>query len=143
MKAAVIRAIAMAIVAFLSAPLAHAEPHYCTPATCGDLVPGMPNSVVQEGQPCTSWTHFTFAWGPMGTNMRCMSYDGGNTGRWTAAANLVGVRDVGSPCSSWQIAQGPDGSPLWCFTNGPYKASGDPSHPDGQWSLLLVPPGGG
>src|SRR5712675_1932867 len=119
MKRAFLLVTVTGVALFAAAP-ADADPAVgCTAENPGcAAVPGMRDGV--EGQPCSTWTLNlnTYGFGPRGVIMACYSYDGGITSKWSDTPNLVGVRDIGSPCSSWQVAQAPDGRPLRCLTAG-------------------------
>jgi hypothetical protein len=71
-----------------------------------------------ETQPCDNWERYAYGWGPDGHVMTCVSFDGGRTGMWSSSATLVGVQQIGAPCSAISkgyggaLAQAPDGSPL-------------------------------
>lgn len=82
-------------------------------------VPGMPSGAV-ETEPCDNWQRYAYGWSPDGQVMACVSFDGGRTGMWSSTTTLVGVQQIGAPCSAISeryggaLAQAPNGSPLRC-----------------------------
>jgi hypothetical protein len=131
---------ASAVTAVIDVAPAGADPCHATSPGCA-VVPGMQDGAIN--QPCSNWTRYIYGFGPRGEILACRSFNGGNSGQWAQGGSLTGVREIGAPCSSWQVGQAPDGRPLWCFTQGPYQPGGDPNHPDGTWTALSVPGGGG
>jgi hypothetical protein len=81
------------------------------------IVPGMQDGVL--GQPCPSFTEFTFGFSSTGGVIMCAGLPGAQFGTWFGpSVQLVGVRSTGDTCTGGQMAQAPDGRPLRCGTTG-------------------------
>jgi hypothetical protein len=133
---------------FLAASIAAAAIGCATPASADpasachatipncDSVPGMQDGVV--GQPCPSWTQYTFGFDPSGNFIACVSLNGGKSGRWSKSSVIAGVKQIGTPCCNENVsycptgfgtlAQAPDGRPLQCNVLG--------SATSGTWAVL-------
>ncbi|ORB26659.1 hypothetical protein [Mycolicibacterium parafortuitum] len=109
-------------VALCGAPAAAAEPgpmYWDDPGHYATDVPGMNYDAHLTG-PCTNMDRFTFGRGPGGEALQCRwipnQWPPIYTGFWQTSYELVGVRDIGSPCPKPQsAAQAPDGRPLICM----------------------------
>jgi hypothetical protein len=100
------------------APTAGADPSGCAASKPGcSIVPGMHDGVV--GQSCPTPARFAYGVDASGGLMECTGLSGQQSGTWrTLHSHLAGVRPVGDPCASGQMAQAPDGQPLWCGPTG-------------------------
>ena len=82
-------------------------------------VPGM-NYDASLGAPCNNTDRFVFGRGPGGETLACRwipnQWPPVDTGFWTAAYPIQGVRQIGAPCPGPQTAaQSPDGRPMLCL----------------------------
>lgn len=140
-----IRALLTAV-ACAAALVGVAAPAQAVPSACHasdsacQIVAGMHDGVPE--QPCSNWAKFPYGFGPDGQYIACVSFDGGQTGKWQPwSAIAAGVREVGGPCCSSQasycptgfggFAQAADGQPLTCHAA--------PNSTSGTWE---APPGG-
>jgi hypothetical protein len=98
---------------FIAAPTVAAGHASAAPCDGVDCVPYVARNVAQ-GAWCAPRTRYIFGLDPSNRTFACSSRS-----QWVAAKPLVGVRDLGGPCTgSDTSAQTPDGVPLACNGQG-------------------------
>lgn len=94
--------------------------HCPTPIPQATGLPGLVDGATL-GQPCYNFPRYVFGQSSDGTQLACiyLGADSATTGRWAASEPVVGVRNIGRPCSpqSGIAAQSPDGRPLICINS--------------------------
>ncbi|KWX66539.1 hypothetical protein [Mycobacterium sp. NAZ190054] len=115
-------AAALGAAVLCSAPAASAEPGPMYPDKPGRYATDVPGMIYDAHltAPCTNMDRYTFGRGPGGEALQCRwipnQWPPIYTGFWQISYELVGVRDIGSPCPQRQsAAQAPDGRPLVCM----------------------------
>lgn len=102
-------AIALALSGLLAAAITPAGKASASPCDGPDCVPNVSRNAA-VGAPCVPHKFYDFGLDSYGRTFICV-----NSGGWAQSLPLVGVRNMGDPCSGLQgTAQSPEGLPMTC-----------------------------